>query len=321
MDSETDKILEFFIAHVSNAGNSQRMEPYAFKKVLDMILEMGVIISTLTTDRHKSVKKLMKEKYKDILHQFDVWHFSKNIKSVLREATKKKKYESLNPWTKSIINHFWWSCKTCEGNADILKEKWVSILNHVTDVHKWEGNSYVNECLHDSLSEEMREKKKWLDKNSLSYEMLKSVVLNERTISDLPYLAQFKHSGELEVFHALYNLYCPKRLSFSYEGMYARSQLAVMDHNSGVGRSQAVTKSGKKKFKTVYSKVSAAWVAKKIMEDKDKVFLTEILNVIWEVTDRNLEGPVLEPIPRNIAPVPNPGKEIIIKAHSSRFSK
>ena len=38
---------------------------------------------------------------------------------------------------------------------------------------------------------------------------------------------------ELEVFHSLYNLYCPKRISFSYEGMYARTQLAVMDHNSG----------------------------------------------------------------------------------------
>ena len=52
--------------------------------------------------------------------------------------------------------------------------------------------------------------------------------------------------------------------------MYARTQMADMDHNSGVGRSQAVTKAGKARFKTVYSKVSASWVAKKIMEDKDK---------------------------------------------------
>ena len=166
----------------------------------------------------------------------------------------------------------------------------------------------------------MRERKKFIAKNSPSYTILQSVVLNENTIKDLPYLAQFKHSGELEVFHSLYNVYCPKRISFSYEGMYARTQLAVMDHNSGVGRVQATTKTGEKKYKTVYSKVSSSWVAKKIMEDKNKTFIQDILQTIWEVTGKNLKGPVLEATPKNIAPIPNPGKSKVVKSPVSRFS-
>ena len=92
MDSETNKILDFFIAHVTNAGNSQRMEAYSFQKVINLLLDVGVIIASLTTDRHKQIKRIMREKYRDILHQFDVWHFSKNIKTKLCKAAKAKKH-------------------------------------------------------------------------------------------------------------------------------------------------------------------------------------------------------------------------------------
>ena len=56
------------------------------------------------------------------------------------------------------------------------------------------------------------------------------------------------------------------------------------------------------------------------MEEKDKTFIREILSTIWEVTDRNLEGPKLESIPKNIAPVPNPGKSVVLQSQVSRFS-
>ena len=67
MNSGNSQILDFFIAHVKNAGNSQRMEAYAFRKTLDMIIDIGVIISSITTDRHKQIKKILREKYPEIL--------------------------------------------------------------------------------------------------------------------------------------------------------------------------------------------------------------------------------------------------------------
>ena len=202
---------------------------------------------------------------------------------------------------------------------DILREKWVSILNHIIDVHNWEGCTFYHGCLHAPISDETRETKKWLLKGSPSYEILNSIVMNKKTLNDLKYLTQFKHSGALEVLHALYNVFCPKRLAFSYEGMYARIQLALMNHNSGTGRSPAVTKTGELRFRTVCSKISAAWVAKKIMADKDKHYINDILAVIWEVTNKGLRGPELESIPENIAPVPNPGKQAVVQAHTTRF--
>ena len=68
-------------------------------------------------------------------------------------------------------------------------------------------------------------------------------------------------------------MYCPQRISFSYEGMYVHAQLAIMDHNSGIDQIQSKRKDGKLRYITVFSKVASNWVAKKIMERKKKPLL------------------------------------------------
>ena len=103
--------------------------------------------------------------------------------------------------------------------------------------------------------------------------------------------------------------------------MYTRAQLAVMDHNSGIGREQAKTEDGDLRYKTVYSKVSNTWVLKKIMVEKDKTFLKDILKTIWDVTKSNLSHVNLEQTPKNISAAEYPGKDVIIQKHVSRFSK
>ena len=72
--------------------------------------------------------------------------------------------------------------------------------------------------------------------------MLENIILDDKLIADFPNLVKFKHSGNIEVYHNVIGKYCPKRLSFSYEGMHARTQLAVMSHNAGINRKQAVVK-------------------------------------------------------------------------------
>ena len=82
------------------------------------------------------------------------------------------------------------------------------------------------------------------------------------------------NSGNIEVYHGLLCKYCP-RLSFSYEGMYARTQLAVLDHNCGINRKQAITKSTQLRNKSQYTKTIGQWVPKKIMEPKVKRYIPE----------------------------------------------
>ena len=98
--------------------------------------------------------------------------------------------------------------------------------------------------------------KKWNSGTSPAYAALQSIVLDARLIKHLPNLPLFNHSGNIEVFHNLMLKYCPKRLKFSYEGMYARTQLAVMDHNSNLSRKQALTKNNEARSKVNFSKVT-----------------------------------------------------------------
>ena len=52
--------------------------------------------------------------------------------------------------------------------------------------------------------------------------------------------------------------------------MIARTQLALLDHNCGVSRKQILDEQGEGKINTQYTKVTAHYVAKKVMEPKDK---------------------------------------------------
>ena len=48
-------------------------------------------------------------------------------------------------------NHFWWSIETCDGDADILKEKWLSITSHVINRHEFPNNKVFKKCEHGVL--------------------------------------------------------------------------------------------------------------------------------------------------------------------------
>ena len=70
------------------------------------------------------------------------------------------------------------------------------------------------------------------------------MVTNQKLLKDLAKHTEFHHTGQLESYHSLMTKYVPKREHFSYSGMVARTQLAVLDHNANVTRSQAEVKKG-----------------------------------------------------------------------------
>ena len=111
----------------------------------------------------------------------------------------------------------------------------------------WKGNTIYKKCQHKNLSKEERSCKPYLKLNSPAYKALKLVVLDKSLKGDLKFLTNFNHTGALEVYHALYNKFCPKHLHFSYKGMIARC---------GVGACQAKTKDGKLRFKQQFSKLN-----------------------------------------------------------------
>ena len=295
------------------------MEKFRFVKRIKKIESKNITIEQITTDRHVQIKKCMRENYQHIDHQFDFWHVCKNIKKKLLAASKKKSCSNiLSKWIKSICNHFWWACGTCSGDEVLLREKWISVLFHIQDRHKWTGNSKFHRCEHAQIAGQ----KEWIDCSSDAFMALQLIVLDKTLLGDLKHLTKFSHTGNLEVYHSLYNKWLPKSTHFSYSAMIAKSQLAAIDFNRGSDLKQAKTKSGDPMFNLSFSKVTGNWSVKPMKEKKDHSVFKDLVKRAVDVTvnDLNLTIPQLPDLPKYIASKEKPSKEDVILNQRSRFS-
>ena len=50
----------------------------------------------------------------------------------LESAGKKRGCEKVKQWARSVSNHMYWCAASSDGDGQHVKEKWTSILNHVT---------------------------------------------------------------------------------------------------------------------------------------------------------------------------------------------
>ena len=89
LDQASNKVIDMEICQSTQAENSNRMEKFAFVKLLNGLKNVNIKIEILTTDRHCQIRKHMQEEEQNIDHQFDVWHFRKNIKQKLNTVSKK----------------------------------------------------------------------------------------------------------------------------------------------------------------------------------------------------------------------------------------
>ncbi|XP_038126779.1 uncharacterized protein LOC119773727 [Cyprinodon tularosa] len=303
------------------------MEPVGFRRGLDYLLEQGLEVEVVTTDRSPSIRKIMREEYPEIHHEFDIWHVVKGLMKKLLSASNKKDNRDLQPWIKSICNHLWYACSTCGGDPDDLIRKWKALLHHICGVHRWEEDGQEIKCVHADLTSEEQRRKRWLRRDSYAFKALTAIALDKGLMKDLRQMALFKHTGKLEVFHASMLKYTEKRLHFHYSTMKARTQLAVMDHNENVQREQAYTNTGQARFNVVYPKQTKEWVAKKIYVPTTQTFRQ---NLVVQVVRRRLDPNIkikdpqsyvsTPPIPENIAQKPKPAKEEAIQKHTSRYS-
>ncbi|KAK1889567.1 putative chemoreceptor glutamine deamidase CheD 1 [Dissostichus eleginoides] len=330
MDVDTGLIVDFVVLNKADPSvkNSNAMEPMGLKQCLSNMKKWNISINILTTDRHKTVRKILRVEFPEITHQFDLWHFCKSIiKKIIKACGKKKAFAPLLGWLQSISNHFWWCAESCQGNVEILKEKWDSILYHTANIHVWNDKKLFHACEHPPLGEEDRSKS-WLSVGSPAHDALTKVVKNQQIIADLKYCALYCHTGHLEVYHSLINKYVPKRQHFSYEGMACRTQLAAIDHNYGVGRQQATTKSDQPRYDIVVPKSFTnrkKWVAKAVKVPKDHCYREDMMRDVVLMRTHGFEKShvQLPEVNQNMFDIEKPEKSEVVNAtlQNTRFRK
>lgn len=283
---------------------------------------MTTVLTFHLIPRHIQVAAMMKREKAHIKHRFDPWHLAKSVRKDLIAASKKRECSDLTPWIGSVVNHLWWCAATSDGNQLLCQEKWKSIVYHVAGIHQWPDFQLFSECQHDELTNEQRRNKVWLPIGSPAHNALKEVAWKPKLLKDVCLLADFVQTGSLEVFHgSMAKKYVSKSQHYSYSGMVSRTQLAIIDHNSSVGRGVATTASGEQRYKCVYPKLQKQWVAKPIYEDKTYQFVEDLVSDAILMKKGEIEVPCLERpnLAQNIAPTPRGNKDDIIARHVSRF--
>ena len=193
MDPKSNQIIDFILINVGTVANSVVMEKIGFVNLLQrMEKEHNLTIRSITTDRHRQIRCYLEKHRPDIVHQFDIWHVHKSIKKKIRP--KLEKCEDLAKWAKSIYNHFWWCCRTCEGNESLLKEKWLSLLYHIRNKHRWNNDKkfkLLKHCEHGKLSTHQKDDIEWLKPDSPDFQALERVVHDKNSLKDFAYLTEF----------------------------------------------------------------------------------------------------------------------------------
>ncbi|XP_056406820.1 uncharacterized protein LOC130297972 [Hyla sarda] len=297
MDVETNNILSFDTQQIGSGVSSVGLEKIVCRNALDYFLSNDVKIFMICMDRHVAIRKMLREEYSDIKHEFDVWHLVKSIGKTLLAASKRKQCKDLTEWISPIKNHIWWSGNTCKKYPDELLVRLNSVLNHVRDIYTWEDdNSQYTSCKHAVLDEEVETPKKMAGRRRCKFEALKKMIKENRLQKDLRQISYFCHTGDLEVFHSALTKYTPKRLHFSANGMIARTQLAALDHNFTVNRSQAVVKKqsessgpvGTQRYNVAYSKARKEWFLRSIYEPTKQDFISTIMKKVFDAAAGNL---------------------------------
>ena len=168
---------------------------------------------------------------------------------------------------------FWWACATSRGDEELLREKWLIVLFHVQNIHQWRTSKQFLKCEHRRLTKKEVKAKEWLTADSEAFKALQSIVTHKNILNDLKYLTRFLHTGILEIYHALYNKWVPKRQHFSYLGMVTRSQLAIMHFNKGSELEYATTKAGEKRYNVFFSKITNSFGHRSPLKEKKKTHI------------------------------------------------
>ncbi|XP_064466473.1 uncharacterized protein LOC135377752 [Ornithodoros turicata] len=176
-------------------------------------------------------------------HFFDIWHISKSVKKKLTAISKSASCPSLDGWIQGTSNHLYWCAKAGGGNSQMTVDAWLSIHNHVINIHNGYAGSYLR-CLHGPIPNG-----DWLEPDSLAYKKFKEVTGNKRILNGVAQMSPNIQTYALESFHSLLIRFAPKSVAFSPEGMRCRTRLAVLHYNENAERCQAETSAGVQRWK------------------------------------------------------------------------
>uniref|UniRef100_T1J2D3 THAP-type domain-containing protein n=1 Tax=Strigamia maritima TaxID=126957 RepID=T1J2D3_STRMM len=196
MDLDTGKVVAIQIVESNEVGSSNAMEKEGLLRILDFLVYP---------------RKLM-------------------------PFAKQKECKTIGEWKKSIVNHLYWCALSSHEHNHLILPKWLSLINHLHNIHEGHDDPVFPRCLHDPISERRR-LVKWLQPHSKMSEKLTEIVSNHFIKKDVQMM-----STHFQTFRN------------DKVGITCRIYLAALHNNENALREQATTKDGKMCYSTTFPK-------------------------------------------------------------------
>ncbi|XP_072276500.1 uncharacterized protein [Pyxicephalus adspersus] len=236
LESTTKKVLNVHVVHSANQKSPMTMENLAYKNCLDNLLDEGLTIETVCTAKHHNLQCTMEEQYNSISHKYDIWEYCKSFRKKLTAASRKIGCAKIAKWIPELTNHLHYSTCSASNQVQLVHQKWLSYLYHITGQHSWDDFREFGACAHRPLTPEETEQWPWLTQNSPAYQQVRGILTNKSLLDDLDNIAMFFHKGQTALLHSFMLKYRQERLHFELETLEARMKLAALAYNNSTQR-------------------------------------------------------------------------------------
>ncbi|XP_065068067.1 uncharacterized protein LOC135693488 isoform X2 [Rhopilema esculentum] len=171
--------------------------------------------------------------------------------------------------------------KSAKLTKKLVQDKWLSLLKHLCNMHY--------QCNHGCLDTTGRAD--WFSATDSDFQQIRGIILDKKFLNSLKFYTDFRHTGQLEVFHNHLLMYCPKRVFFNYPAYKVRNRLALIDHNHHCNRLQARNENGDLLYSRRWSKKAGRWIPTITKEPKDYSYVSRLLAAVMNKR-RNDSGKV-----------------------------
>ncbi|KAJ4940324.1 hypothetical protein JOQ06_026632, partial [Pogonophryne albipinna] len=149
LEVPSNVIIDIQQVQSNECGGSYHMELEGLRRSVAAVEEEGLSIGTIITDRHRQIAKWIRTELPEVQHLYDIWHVAKGISRKLESLAKQKECDAIKPWKRSVVNHLYWSAVSTEsGHGDLVAEKWMSVINHIQNVHEGHGDLVTLAAMH-----------------------------------------------------------------------------------------------------------------------------------------------------------------------------
>ena len=195
-------------------------------------------------------------------------------------------------WKRAILNHMYYNAATVpEGRPELLEAMWMSVTNHIMDIHEHDGEYAYCDHPPIRLDDEEDGEKAWLEPGSPAAVLLEEVLHSKLLLKDVRRLSPKFQTSSLEAFHSLINRFAPKHTQFGWLGQTTRYYLAGLHFNENSERMQATTLDGQPRYSVRFPKLKKGEYSVRIEKTPSTYAYTEkIMGKLVHEFETNHDG-------------------------------